>query len=569
MPSSRDALDIRLAAIERALAQIDSRLRVLESGSPPGLSEQLSADLPLPVGHGIATRDVTGGLTLIGRTVVVLAGAYLLRGLTESGVLDRPMGALLGWSYAVGWSVLAYRVAPRHPLSATFHGAATVIVAMPIVWEATTRLALMAPETGAGALALTTALVLVTAWRRDLHALAWIATIAACLVASVMLVMTGAVVAFSALLIVLGVATLWLGYDREWTGLRWLTAAFADVAVLALVGRALATPPQDDPATVMAVQVLVLGGYLGSVGVRTLVRDRDVLPFEIVQTGAILLVGLGGALLVAHQTGVGAVPLGWALLVLATGCYAVEFIDRRQTRGANRYFYTSLALVFAVVGAELLLGGTALSMMWLMLALLAGWSAQRFERDTLAVHAVVYLAAAAVASGLVRTAFVGLFTSADATWPAVQPAAWMVLAALSLNWLATMQPNTPTSRAMTGALRLVLTVCVVVSVAGVVLVTAHALLTWRGVTPGQAGVVATIRTGVLALAALAVAWLGGRIDTRACGVLLYPLLGWGALKLLIEDLRTSPPLLLVVAFAFYGGALILGPRIAHPRTRAA
>jgi hypothetical protein len=99
-------------------------------------------------------------------------------------------------------------------------------------------------------------------------------------------------------------------------------------------------------------------------------------------------------------------------------------------------------------------------------------------------------------------------------------------------------------------------------------VTAQALLIWRGVTPVQAGVVATVRTGVLALAALVVAWLGSRIDTRACGLLLYPLLGWGALKLLIEDFRTSPPLLLVVAFALYGGALIIGPRIAHPITRA-
>jgi hypothetical protein len=564
-----EALDARLAAVERALAQLDGRLRVLESGSPPELSAQVSADLPLPVGHGSPTRDVTGGLTLIGRTVVVLAGAYLLRGLTESGILDRPVGALLGWSYAVGWSVLAYRVAPRHPLSATFHGAATVIVAMPIVWEATTRLALMAPETGAVALALTTALVLVTAWRRSLHALAWIATIAACVVASVLLVMTGAVVAFSALLIVLGVATLWLGYDREWTLLRWVAALFADVAVLGLMTRALATPPRDHPSTVMAVQMLLLGGYLGSVGIRTLVRDRDVIAFEIVQTGAILLVGLGGALLVAHQTGVGAVALGWSLLILATGCYAVEFIDRRQTRGANRYFYTSLALVFALMGAELLLGGTALSVMWLMLALLAGWSAHHFERDTLAVHAVVYLAAAAIASGLVMTTFVGLFTSGDAAWRPVQPAAWMVLVAFSIYWLATMQPHAAASRAVTGALRLVLTVCVVVSVAGVLVVTAHTLLTWRGITPGPAGVVATVRTGVLALAALAVAWLGSRIDTRACGVLLYPLLGWGALKLLIEDFRTSPPLLLVVAFAFYGGALIIGPRIAHPRTRSA
>jgi hypothetical protein len=567
VPSPPESLDARLAAVERALAQMDGRLRMLESGLPPELAGQVSASLPSRVGPGTPTVDVAGALTLIGRTVVIIAGAYFLRGLTESGIFDRPVGAALGWLYAAAWSVLAYRVAPRHPLSATFYAAATVLIAIPIVWEATTRFALVAPETGAAALALTTALVLVTAWRRNLHTLAWIATIAAGAAASVLLVMTGAAVAFTTFLIMLGVATLWLGYDRGWTALRWVAAVLADVAVLALVGRALVTPPRDDPSTVMAVQLLLLGGYLGSVGVRTLVRDRDVVPFEIAQTGAILLVGLGGALLVAHQTGVGAAALGGSLLVLAAGCYTVEFIDRRQTRGANRYFYTSLALVFALMGAELLLGGTALLVVWLILALVTGWSAHHFDRDTLAVHAVVYLAGAAVASSLVTTTFVGLFASANAAWQPVHPTAWMVLAAFSIYWLATIQRSAVASRAVTDALRLGLAIGVVVGVAGVLVVTAHTLLAWSGVTPGHAGVVATLRTGVLALAALAVAWLGSRIATRACGMLLYPLLAWGAVKLLIEDFRTSPPLLLVVAFALYGGALIVGPRIGHPRTR--
>jgi hypothetical protein len=42
---------------------------------------------------------------------------------------------------------------------------------------------------------------------------------------------------------------------------------------------------------------------------------------------------------------------------------------------------------------------------------------------------------------------------------------------------------------------------------------------------------------------------------------------WGAVKLMLEDFRTSPPSVLFVAFALYGGALILGPRVVRgPRT---
>jgi hypothetical protein len=41
------------------------------------------------------------------------------------------------------------------------------------------------------------------------------------------------------------------------------------------------------------------------------------------------------------------------------------------------------------------------------------------------------------------------------------------------------------------------------------------------------------------------------------------LLAWAALKLVVEDFPTSPPALLFVALAMYGGALIAGPRIAR------
>jgi hypothetical protein len=50
--------------------------------------------------------------------------------------------------------------------------------------------------------------------------------------------------------------------------------------------------------------------------------------------------------------------------------------------------------------------------------------------------------------------------------------------------------------------------------------------------------------------------------------LLYPVLAAGAVKLLFEDMRTSPPKLQFVAFALYGIALILGPRLARTQPQA-
>jgi hypothetical protein len=77
----------------------------------------------------------------------------------------------------------------------------------------------------------------------------------------------------------------------------------------------------------------------------------------------------------------------------------------------------------------------------------------------------------------------------------------------------------------------------------------------------DAGVVATVRTSVLAAAALALAWAGRFERFRESAWLLYPVLAAGGLKLLVEDLPRSRPATLFIALALYGGALIVAPRI--------
>jgi hypothetical protein len=567
MADAMVSLEARLDRVERSLAALESRLEALEGTPRPQTSPAPAADLPEVFVPG---TDLVGALTLVGRTFVVLAGAYLLRALTEAGSLDRATGVVLGLAYAAAWTLAAWRVAPRHALSATFFGACTVLVGFPLLWEATTRFGMLTPAAGAGVLAAISALVLVTAWRRNLHALAWIATMGASGLAFLLLVMTGAPVAFTIVLIGLGVAALWLGYDREWTVLRWPVALVADVAVVGLAGRALTTPPRDEPFVVLAVQVLLLVGYLGSIAVRTLVRGRDVLPFEVVQTGAMLVAGLGGAMYVAWHTGNGTLALGLALVLLAQASYGVAFafVDRQQGRGANFYFYTSLALVFAVTSLGLLFKGPALGVLWAALGILAGWAARRFGRGTLAVHSLIYVVAAAIPSGLASASFAGLFASTDVAWAPARLAAWAVLIAIGLCWLLT----TPLHGRGVGRgpdlSRWVLVCVVAASVAGVCVVVARGTLPTGWGAPLVAAIVATVRTGVLAVAAIVVAWLGRRALTHEFGALLYPVLAWGALKLLLEDFRTSPPSLLVVAFVLYGGALILGPRIAKTRTPA-
>jgi hypothetical protein len=555
--------DARLDGIDRRLEALERRLLALEGRAP--------AAPPAPVVESVAAApeatdvDAVAILALIGRTFVILAGAYLLRAITESGVVSHAAGVALGLAYASAWPLIADRVAARSTLAATFYGACGVLIGMPLVWEAATRFALIGPAAAALLLSALAAVVLGVAWHRRLQPLAWAVTLGTITAATALLIATQAIVVFAGVFIALGVATLWLGYDRGWIGPRWPAALAADAVVLGLAGRALTTPPRDAPQVVLAVQMVLLASYLGSIAVRTLVRGRDVIPFEVAQTATMLVAGLGGAMFVADQTGTAQRSLGAALLVMAAILYAVAFafIDRQRGRRVNFYFYTSLALAFALTGSGLVLKGAPLGLVWAGLAILTSAATRRYGRLALAIHSEVYVAAAAMATGLLTTAAVALVGSMDA-WPPIEPAAWAVLASLGLVVLFTSRP--PEGAGITARIPAWALAALAVVIAGGVC-TAVAVRAFEGFQfAARPGLVATVRTGVIAVAVVAIAWLGRRDGTRAFGYLLYPLLAWGAVKLVVEDFSSSAPALLFVALALYGAALIVGPRMAGRRS---
>ena len=110
--------------------------------------------------------------------------------------------------------------------------------------------------------------------------------------------------------------------------------------------------------------------------------------------------------------------------------------------------------------------------------------------------------------------------------------------------------------------RLLVTIVLVWSAGGwLIAVIAPALPATAG--HADAGILATVRTSVLAAAALALAWAGRSERFRESAWLLYPLLAAGGLKLLVEDLPRSRPATLFIALALYGGALIVAPRLSR------
>ena len=551
-----------IAALGRRVGALEERLAAVEARAAEGVA-------PAPTDGGSPVQPAAGWrsasdsvlvLSSVGRSLIVLGGAYLLRALTEGGALPPVVGSMLALAYALIWVLAAGRSAARgRQVDAAFHGLTASLIGFPLIWEATVRFGFLSAGTSALALALFTGTALVVAWRTQQRVLAWSATLAALATSAALVPQMGAPVPFAAFLMALGVATLWFGYVHDWTLLRWPVAAAADVMAAGLIARGLSQTRPDPPSVVLALLLALMAGYLASTAVRTLIRGRNVIPFEVVQTGAALLLGLWGSVLVARAAGAGTTWFGLGVLLLGVASYAVAFafVDKRQGRGRNFYFYTSLAVVFTLAGVHLVLGKASLPLVASALGIASGILGVRFGRLALGLHAALYLVVAAVSSGLIDATSAALTGEATSRLPAAS--ALVTLAALAFAVALPLRCQSDEAAGWARPHRLAVLTLFLCGIGGLAVSLADmglASALGRLVTPAEA---ATVRTVVFAASALGLALAGSRLSYLEAGWLTYPVLLIGGLKVL-QDLRSLPASLLVVSLATYGAALIVAPR---------
>src|SRR5712692_6155582 len=93
-----EEIDARLRAVEGRLATTAATSPINES---PSATQQPAQAARTPAARFPISSLVITSLT--GRTSLVLGGGYLLRALTDSGVIPTPLGVTLGFAYAVAW----------------------------------------------------------------------------------------------------------------------------------------------------------------------------------------------------------------------------------------------------------------------------------------------------------------------------------------------------------------------------------------------------------------------------------------------------------------------------------
>jgi hypothetical protein len=562
-------------ALAEALRRLEERVSVLEQAlavATPGSAVSLSAaSAPLappeasaPV-EPPASTEWTGlaVVTLTGRALVVLGGAYLLRALTEASILPPAAGVACGMTYALVWLGLAARNTAGGPSAAAiFHALTATLVAFPLAWETTLRFQLVSAPGGAVLIGLITGLMLLAARRTGLELIAWFGAVAGTVAALGLAVATSTFVPYTVMLALTGVAALWLGYLYEWVALRWPVAGAANLMVLAITIRAADPDSSGALSPVIALQMFVLVAYLGSFVARTLVLGREVIPFEIAQTAAVMALGFGGALFVLDYHGASSAPLGIAALALGACGYAFAFLcvePRQQWR--NLAFFTSLAMACSLAGVVVLLPAALAPIVLGALALACAEWARRSLRVTLAVHATLYAAVMAWLAGLVGASTSALAASAARPWPAFDVTMLLALGTLAITgaW-----PHQAVARLDATGVRLLRAArlgLLAWTATGLAIALVVPLVTGAPGAGANPGVVATVRTVVLVAAALLVLGSARRRLSTERVWLAYGMLGGVGLKLLSEDLPRGVPSTLFVALAAYGVALILAPRI--------
>lgn len=567
-------MDDRIARLESSVADLcqlvavqQQRIARLEQAVPAATRRPLPGS-PAPEGIAARTRRADNDpiviMSLIGKLFLVLAGGFFLRALTDSEVLPTVPGLVIGFGYAMVWLHFADRAGRRgETQTAFFHALGTALIAFPLLVEAALRFNVLSGRWSAVAVALLAAAMFAVAWRRRLKLVAWIASAGTLVTSGILLAQTGAVAPFALILVAHGVLTLWLGYSLNWWGLRWPAALAANLVVVGVTLRVLA-PAQEEPALVaVLLQLTLLGAYVTSIALRTLVRGRNVVPFEVAQTAAVLVVGFGGALYLAQTTGILPATIGWISLALGAASYGVAlvFLDRRKDRGPNVYYYTTLGLVHTIAALALLLEGPWMATVLAGLAVVAAWSWARFGRSFMLVQAAAYVVAAGLVSGVLAYGLQALALPGPGAraLPTAAMAAVFAAAAFSA-WLASARRSASSVEAAS-ALRLVIVLVLVAAGAACVIGVTGGLA--AGLEDGSLdrGIYATVTTVVLSLAALAIAALSRNPRFQEWTWLVYPLLVAIGIKMATQDFKHSRPSTLFIAMALYGAALIIAPRL--------
>jgi hypothetical protein len=496
-----------------------------------------------------------------------------LRALTESGTLSAGLGVSLGIIYAFLWLVWAAYIPAGRRIDTALHALTAVLLLAPLLWEAMFRFHALSTWTASMVLLSFTVFGLAVSWRKNLLIVATIATLGGLATTIALMLGTHDLVPFLGALLGIAAAVEAAACLDHWLSERWVAAAAADLAVLFaahLVIRFHGAPEGYAPLPLpwMVAALLALPAiYLLSTMLRTLAHGRTFTVFETAQWTIALAISIGGGWQLAGTQMAGSARIGLTtgtLALLSAGtCYLAAFTLRARRPHETRNFqtYASFALVLTLAGSLILLPDSSAAVTWAVLAAVCMWSARRFSVLILELQGLLYLLASGAVSGILVESAVALFGTAPQPRQSGLAGAAGGIAALVCYGLTTWRVSARDVTRARKTLRIATAATATWLFAGFLAALATSGYQWYFGVPATSPYCDSIRTGVLAVSAVALAWAGSHSARAELSRLAYPLMILGAYRLLTQDLRLDVKTPLFLSLLLYGSALILLPRL--------
>lgn len=552
----------RIESLERSVEALEARLRVLERqlGVEPARIDDAVPAAVVPIAAALAEGDDDAAesfwdLALIGRTLMILGGAYLLRALTERDVVPEIAGMLVGLAYALFWLFAAYRVASASPWKATFEAGIATAIAFAIAVESTARFAIVPPEGGAAILAVVAAAVLGLAVARRLQPVAWIGVIGGVAALTALAMMTKTIVAPAAATFAVAAAASWAASHAGFPYLQWVPCVQSNLLMFAMPFVLSAT----GESRVSAIALLELALVLTSATLFVVIalRNRTLTVFGFIYVSLLFAIAIGGAGWMTQGSQFGRMVLAAATATAAILLWAAAaFRSRAEDATETRNYPAIVGTLLTIAGTYLLLPVAIASASWGVAAAVVAWVARPRPERSFALHASLFGVAASAGSGLLAFAFARTLVAGSGA--AADVAAFITLVALTAAGLFLAVGRGASPRSMPRIA--ILAVATLGWCAAIIAATATV------VPATEAGALSSVtRTVILSLAAVGIAAAGRGEAIADARRLVNPLLALIAIKLLVDDFRFGNATTLFVSLAAFGAALVLCARLRKKR----
>jgi hypothetical protein len=560
LPDGLERLEARVEALERRVYALERSAEELN----PVIAQQSSLMAATEGGKELTAPTSAGAFSVLGKAMLGIAGAYLLRAVAESNVLPRAAVATVAIAYAMAWLVWASRAKRGEWLAGTIYACTSALILAPMLWELTLRFNTLTAPVASAVVAGFAVAASVLVWKRELSPVFWVANLTAAALALSLSIASHQMIPFIGVLLVMVLVAEYECLRGRESGVRIVLSLAADVAIWALIfiysspESTRTSYPHQYPATLIAPGIILFFISGISVTYRTAVARNPITFFEILQTTAAFVLAACGLFYLGPPVGV--IAFGILCVLLAGTGYAAILLRTEERR--NLWVFASWSGALLLAGSSMCLSTRAQSSWLGVSAIAASWTSVRILRVQLGLHGLVFLLVAAVGSGLMNW-IANELTGTAPSGPGAVIYLMMVCAIACYEGVARGRgvARTRDDDWKQRALAIAFAVLAAGAVTALLVQVLTGMVTLK-LVPG-AHHLALIRTFAVCLVAGLLVFSGarwGRAELTKVGYLTLSLL---VLKLAVEDLRHGQMAYIAASITFFAITLIVVPRVAR------